>query len=218
MQRTMNEEEVAQFLRTQPQFFDRHPELLESILVPHPHSGRAIPLAERQMLGLRDKLRLLEGRLGELIRYGEDNEAIGEKVHRLSLALLAARDFSASVQTLYFHLREDFSVPHVVLRLWERELPVGAIEAMEVESALRDRAESMAGPQCGTAAASPFLAWFGGAQEHVRSLALVPLGQTRAFGLLALGSEDPQRFYAEMGTVFLRRIGELAAAALGSRL
>ncbi len=214
----MNEEEIAHFLKTQPQFFDRHPELLDSILVPHPHSGRAIPLAERQILGLRDKVRLLEGRLSELIRFGEDNDTISEKVHRLSLALLAARDFPASVQTLYFHLREDFAVPHVTLRLWGKELPAGTLEGAEVEPAQRDRAESMAGPQCGAAAASPFLDWFGGAQGHVRSLALVPLGQTRAFGLLALGSEDPQRFYAEMGTLFLRRIGELAAAAIGARL
>jgi uncharacterized protein YigA (DUF484 family) len=33
-------------------------------------------------------------------------------------------------------------------------------------------------------------------------------------GLLALGSPEPQRFYPAMGTVFLRRIGELATAAL----
>jgi uncharacterized protein YigA (DUF484 family) len=52
----------------------------------------------------------------------------------------------------------------------------------------------------------------------VRSVALVPLGQTRAFGLLAFGAEDPQRFYPEMGTLFLRRIGELIAGALAARL
>jgi hypothetical protein len=214
----MNDEEIAQFLRAQPQFFDRHPELLESIMVPHPHGGRAIPLAERQILGLREKVRLVEGKLGELIRYGEDNNAISEKVHRLSLALVGTRNFAASVQALYFHLREDFAVPRVALRLWGKSLPDGAAEGLEVEAALRSHAESMAGPLCGPAAASPFLAWFDDAQAHVRSLALVPLGQTRAFGLLVLGSEDPQRFYAEMGTLFLRRIGELVAAALASRL
>jgi hypothetical protein len=31
---------------------------------------------------------------------------------------------------------------------------------------------------------------------------------------LVLGSDDPQRFHASMGTDFLERIGELAAAAL----
>ena len=34
---------------------------------------------------------------------------------------------------------------------------------------------------------------------------------------LALGSEDPQRFFLEMGTLYLRRIGELAAGALAAR-
>ncbi|MDH4094474.1 MAG: DUF484 family protein [Betaproteobacteria bacterium] len=214
----MTAEEVAQFFRTHPQFFDQHPELLESIFVTHPYGGRAIPLAERQILSLREKVKLLEGKLAELIRFGEANDAISEKVHRLAMGLAAARDFAAAVQALHFHLREDFSVPHVALRLWGRALPADAPEAAPVEDALRAQVEAMGAPQCGPAAASPFLAWFGDAREHIRSLALVPLGQTRAVGLLALGSEDAQRFYAEMGTLYLRRIGELTAAALAARL
>jgi len=214
----MTAEEVAQFFRTHPQFFDQHPELLESIFVPHPYGGRAIPLAERQILSLRDKVKTLEAKLGELLRFGEDNDAISEKVHRLAVGLVAARDFAAASQALQFHLREDFSVPHVALRLWDRPLPAGAPEGAGVTEALRAQVEAMGAPLCGPAGESPFLAWLGDAREHVRSLALVPLGQTRPFGLLALGSEDAQRFYAEMGTLYLRRIGELTAAALAARL
>jgi hypothetical protein len=213
----MTPEEVAQFLRSHPQFFDQHPQLLETIYVPHPHGGRAIPLTERQIVSLRERVRVLEGRLGELIRFGEDNDAIGERVHRLSLALLGARDFATAVQALYFHLREDFAVPHVALRIWGRPGLDGAPEATPVEQALREGVETMGAPQCGPAAGNPFLGWFRDAQEHVRSVALVPLGQTRTIGLLALGSEDPQRFYAEMGTIYLRRIGELTAGALAAR-
>ncbi|HTQ76839.1 MAG TPA: DUF484 family protein [Burkholderiales bacterium] len=213
----MNADDIAQFLRAHPQFFDQHPQLLESIYVPHPHGGRAIPLTERQIVGLREKVKLLEGRLEEFIRFGEDNDAIGEKVHRLSLALIGARDFGAAAQALYFHLREDFAVPHVALRVWGRALPDGAPEAGPVEAELADRAGTMGGPQCGPAAGNPFLGWFREAQEHIRSVALVPLGETRTLGLLALGSEDPQRFYPEMGTIYLRRIGELTAGALAAR-
>jgi len=214
----MTADEVAQFFRTHPQFFDQHPELLESIYVPHPYGGRAIPLSERQILSLRDKARLLEAKLGELLKFGEANDALGEKVHRLATGLLGARDFAAAAQALRFHLREDFAVPHVALRLWGRPLPAGAPESAPVADELRARVEAMGAPLCGPAAGSPFLPWFGDAEEHVRSLALVPLGQTRAAGLLALGSEDAQRFYAEMGTLYLRRIGELTAAALAARL
>lgn len=214
----MTAEEVAQFFKTHPQFFDQHRELLESIYVPHPYGGRAIPLSERQILSLRDRVKLLEGKLGELLKFGEDNDAISEKVHRLAAGLLAARDFAATAQALQFHLREDFSVPHVALRLWGRPLPAGAPAGAAVDEELRSKVEALGAPQCGPAAGSPFLPWFGDAREHVRSLALVPLGQTRAVGLLALGSEDAQRFYAEMGTLYLRRIGELTAAALAARL
>jgi uncharacterized protein len=213
----MDANDVAQFLKANPQFFDQHPQLLESIYVPHPHGGRAIPLTERQIVSLREKVRLLEGRLGEFVRFGEDNDAIGEKVHRLSLALVGARDFAATAHALYFHLREDFAVPHVALRVWDKSLLEGTVEGSPVDPELRSKAETMGAPVCGAAAGNPFLPWFREAQEHIRSMALVPLGQTRTIGLLALGSEDPQRFFAEMGTLYLRRIGELTAGALAAR-
>ena len=204
----MDAKDVAQFLRSNPQFFDQNPQLLESIYVPHPHGGRAIPLTERQIVSLREKVKLLEAKLGEFVRFGEDNDAIGEKVHRLSLALLGAKDVSSATQALHFHLREDFSVPYVALKLWSND---------DVPMELRDKVESIGAPQCGPAAGNPFLPWFREAEAHVRSMALVPLGQTRTIGLLVLGSEDPQRFFAEMGTLYLRRIGELAAGALAAR-
>lgn len=214
----MNAEDVVLFLRGHPQFFDQHPELLEKIYVPHPHGGRAIPLAERQILALRDKAKLLEGKLGELLRFGEENDAISEKVHRLSVALAAARDFPVLAHSLYFHLREDFAVPHVALRIWGKSVPADFDEAQAVDEAQRTHAATMGAPQCGPAAGNPFVPWFGEAAEHVRSVALVPLGQTAAFGLLALGSEDAQRFFPEMGTLYLRRIGELCAAGVTARL
>ena len=214
----MNEDDVATYLRLNPQFFDQHPELLEKIHVPHPYGGRAIPLAERQTVALREKAKLLEGKLGELIQFGEENDVISEKVHRLAVAIAGARDFPALAQSLYFHLREDFAVPHVALRVWGKSVPVDFDEAAAVGEAERRQAATMAVPQCGPAAGSGFAAWFGEAAEHMRSLALVPLGQTAVFGLLLLGSEDPERFYPEMGTLYLRRIGELCAAGVTARL
>ena len=214
----MNPDEVAQFLRAHPQFFDQHPELLESIQVPHPYGGRAIPLAERQTVALREKAKVLEAKLAELIQFGEENDAISEKVHRLSVALAGARDFPALTRSLYFHLREDFAVPHVALRIWGKSVPADFEEAAKVSDPQRQHAEAMGSPQCGAAAGNPALAWFREAAEHVRSMALVPLGQTAIFGLLALGSEDPKRFFPEMGTLYLRRIGELCAAGVTARL
>ena len=214
----MNADDIAGFLRSHPGFFDENPELLETIHVPHPYGGRAIPLAERQTVALREKVKLLEGKLGELIQFGEENDAISEKVHRLSVALSGARDFPALMHSLYFHLREDFAVPHVALRVWGKSVPADFQEAEPLDEAQRRHCATLGGPQCGAASSNPFLPWFGEAGAHVRSVALVPLGQTQAFGLLALGSEDAKRFFPEMGTLYLRRIGELCAAGVTARL
>lgn len=214
----MTAEDVAMFLRTHPQFFDQHPELLEKIQVPHPYGGRAIPLSERQTVALREKLKLVEGKLGEMLQFGEENDAISEKVHRLAVALVGARDFPSLAHSLYFHLREDFAVPHVALRIWGKAVSPDYAEAGAVEPAQRQHADAMGAPQCGPAAGNPFLLWFGEASEHVRSIALVPLGDASVFGVLALGSEDAQRFYPEMGVLYLRRIGELCAAGISARI
>jgi uncharacterized protein YigA (DUF484 family) len=214
----MNADDIALFLRGNPKFFDQHPELLEKIHVPHPHGGRAIPLSERQTLALREKVKALEARLGELVRFGEENDAISEKVHRLAVSLTGARDLAALVHSLHLHLREDFAVPHVALRIWGRTLPPELAAARRVDEAQQHAAATMGGPQCGPAGGNPFAAWFGEAAQHVRSMALVPLGEAAVFGMLALGSEDAQRFFPDMGTLYLRRIGELCAAAATARL
>ena len=214
----MTADDIARFLRTHPKFFDQHADLLESLHVPHPYGGRAIPLAERQTVALREKVKGLEGKLAEIIKFAEENDAIAEKVHRLSVALAGARDFPALAQSLYLHLREDFAVPHVAMRIWAKAVPADFAEAEAVTEAQRRHAEGMGAPQCGAAAGSLFVPWFRDAAEHVRSVALVPLGQATAFGLLALGSEDAQRFFPEMGTLYLRRIGELCAAGVTARL
>ena len=214
----MNTDDLARFLRANPQFFEQNPDLLESIQVPHPHGGRAIPLAERQTVALREKARVLEGRLGELIANAAQNDAISEKVHRLAVALVGARDFPALARSLYFHLGEDFAVPHVALRVWGKAVPVDFDEARPVAERERQQAAMMSAPQCGPAQGNAFVAWFGDAAEHIRSLALVPLGHATVFGLLAMGSEDPKRFYPDMGTLYLRRIGELCAAGVTARL
>src|SRR5215213_5429733 len=173
---TMSPDDVARFLRTNPKFFEQHPELLDTIRVTHPYGGRAIPLAERQTVALRDKARVLESKLGELIQFGEENDAISEKVHRLSTALVGAPDFAALAHALYFHLREDFAVPHVAMRVWGKSVPVDFQESEAIDAAQRQHAETMGAPQCGGASGNPFVPWFREASEHVRSVALVPLG------------------------------------------
>ena len=121
----MNSEEVARYLKDHPEFFEEYADLLGSIYIPHPHGGRAIPLSERQMLTLREKSKVLEGKLRQLVQFGEENDSIGERLHRVTLALLNARDVSTLLDTLYANLQRDFAIPAVTVRAWPNMASAG---------------------------------------------------------------------------------------------
>jgi uncharacterized protein YigA (DUF484 family) len=214
----MTPDAVVSYLKQHPEFFEEQAEFLATIMIPHPHGGRAIPISERQILTLRDKSKQLEDKLRELIVFGEENDAISEKLHRLTLALVTARAVEAVVAALYFNLREDFAVPHTVLRLWPEGAHPQSPEFAPVSEATRDFADSLAQPYCSAHAMVDTADWFGEAASHLRSFAYVALKNGRAFGLLAMASEDAQRFYPEMGTLYLKRLGEISAAALAGCL
>ena len=211
----MNAADVARYLQQNPDFLADHGELFTQITVPHPHGGQAISLAERQLHALRDKIRQLEGKLAELIRFGEENDEIGDKMHRLCLALLEAGDYATLRGLLLHSLREDFAVPHVALRVWADGMARAGEDFAPVPEALRQFVGGLRRPYCGAPLELDILAWFGETGPHIRSVALVPLCRAgQAFGLLALGSEEAARFYPEMGTLYLGRLGELLAAAV----
>jgi uncharacterized protein YigA (DUF484 family) len=210
----MKAEEVVRYLQDNPGFFEDRAEVLAQIYIPHPHGGRAIPIAERQILTLREKSKMLERKLAELIQFGEENDAIGEKMHRLCLALISSGDTQGMLQALYYNLREDFAVPHAVVRIWGAALE--GPEFAPVSEELRQYAASLEHPFCGPGANPEVASWFGEAAAQLRSFACMPLRDAgnACVGMLALASEDPARFYPEMGTLYLKRLGELASAAL----
>jgi hypothetical protein len=210
----MRAEEVAKYLRDHPEFFEEHTELLSTIHVPHPSGGHAIPLAERQVLTLREKGRALEAKLRELVQFGEDNDLIGDRVHRVTLALMAARDLPALLQSLHLNLHEDFRVPAVALRLWSGRTIENQPEFETVSQEARVFADSLTNPYFSDRPMFESAAWFEGATEDLRSFAYVPLATERPLGLLALASQDPARFTPDMGTLYLTRLSELVSMAL----
>ena len=92
-------------------------------------------------------------------------------------------------------------------------------EFLPVGEEVRYFTGDMVHPYCGTPAVHEANSWFGPAARLIRSVALVPLRRdNKTFGLLALGSEDPERFYPEMGTLYVSRIGEMVSASLVRQL
>jgi len=209
-------DQVAEFLRRNPGFFEQHVDILMNLQIPHPHGGRAVSIGERQLVAEREKSRLLEDKLRELIRFGEENDALGAKVHALSCRLIDANGLEAALDTVYLDLLDHFAVPHVAVRLWNvAEASAEAKEFAAVPAEMRQFVGKLDVPYCGNHAVYENQAWFGESAPHLKSFALVALRQgDGAFGVLALASEDAQRFYPEMGTLYLARIGDLLGHAL----
>ncbi|MBC8007121.1 MAG: DUF484 family protein [Prolixibacteraceae bacterium] len=210
----MRPEDVARYLKDHPEFFESYADLIADISIPHPHGGRAIPISERQIISLREKNKILEAKLRELVEYGEENDAIGERVHRAALAMIKPAHLEVLLQVLYYNLREDFAVPHVAIRLWSEwdhpPLPEFGASSQEV----RVFADSLSIPYCSHKPMFETAGWFGESGGLLKSFAFITLRTDRVFGLLVLGSEAPQRFYPEMGTLYLKRLGELVSTSL----
>jgi uncharacterized protein YigA (DUF484 family) len=210
----ITESDIADFLVNTPGFFERHAELLATVRLTSPHGQRAVSLQERQMEMLRDRIRGLELKIVEMIRNGQENVAIAERLHRWTRAILLTRDPADLPGVMTRELQQQFLIPQVAVRLWGA---AGTTWSEGVSDDAKSFASSLSLPYCGVNSGFEAARWL--EDPHtVMSLALVPLRQgDTAFGLLVLGSPDPTRYSADMGTEFLMRIGEIASAGL-SRL
>ena len=214
----ITEADIANYLIHTPGFFERHAELLANVQLTSPHGQRAVSLQERQMEMLRERIKGMELRIVEMIRHGQENLAIADRLHRTTRRLLVTADASALPARLVDTLKHEFLIPQATVRLWNL---VNEHADQPWAHAVSDDAKSFASsltvPYCGVNAGFEAARWLED-PSTVMSMALVPLRQgDSCFGLLVLGSPDPTRYSADMGTDFLSRIGDVAAAAL-SRL
>ncbi len=217
----ITEDDIANFLQQTPGFFERHADVLASVQLTSPHGNRAVSLQERQMEMLREKIRGLELKLIEMIRHGQDNVAIADRLQRWTRAIMLTTNAGELPGVLAAELKQQFLIPQAGIRVW------GAADAFDslpfaarVSDDLKSFASSLTMPYCGVNAGFEAAGWFE-SPATVLSLALIPLRHgvaTPAFGMLALGSPDPTRYTADMGTEFLVRIGEIASAGLNRLL
>jgi len=214
------EESIAGYLQRNPEFFERHPGVLVRLRLPHARGGSTISLVERQIEVLRDKLAALESRLAELVRVARANDAISERLHRFTRRLLRPAPRAAAIARIEAGLREDFDAFHSALVLIGSEADpdaprfVRTVPADDPNLKSFDSLLTSGKPRCGQARDSQREFLFGPEGLQLGSVALVPLGEKGALGLLALGSADRERFHPGMSTEFLARLAELIGDSL----
>jgi uncharacterized protein YigA (DUF484 family) len=216
----VTEDDIAHYLGTNPDFFERHAELLAAVHLTSPHSRRTVSLQERQAEMLRDKIRMLEGRIMDMIRHGNDNLNLSDKLLRWARDLFLVQKQTDLPELIAQSIQFQFAVPQVAIRVWDVAPKFAAAAfAQGVSADARVFAASLREPFCGVNSGFEATSWLA-EPAQATSLALLPLrpvdaaNTAPAFGMLVLASPDAQRFTSTMGTDFLARIAELASAAL----
>jgi len=220
----ITEDDIANYLVNTPDFFERHAELLSTVQLSSPHSQRTVSLQERQAIMLREKIRMLEQRIMDMIRNVNENMVLADKLLLWARALFLNADPRGLPQMITVELADQFSVPQVGIKVWGvAPAYVGCEFAQGVSDDAKVFATSLTEPFCGVNTGLEAINWLPEPQAAV-SLAILPLralprlgeagGLPPAFGLLVLASPDAQRFNSTMGTDFLARIADLASAAL----
>jgi uncharacterized protein YigA (DUF484 family) len=216
MTATLDARSVALYLKDNPRFFDDHPELLTGLRLTTQLGGRTVSLQERQTEILREKLKALELKLSHLNRIAKENDAIMAKFHMWVDTLLLSQADDKSPDTLIDAMRDGFGIQSVSLRLWDvADEHANAWFAQKVSEETREFANQLHHPYCGPSSGQPGVVWLDDAanMQSAALLSLQNLDTKKSFGLLVLGSTDPQRFSADLATDFLTRIAHTASAA-----
>jgi uncharacterized protein YigA (DUF484 family) len=219
------EKAVVKFLRDNPDFFERHLDLLADMTLPH-DSG-AISLIERQVQILREQKDSTKKKLNSLIQNAQINERLSERISNLILALLDAGDLDAVLDIVQTRLTKDFDADAVVVRLFDTGHP-----SMAARPEIIDWSEPVMGafekvikdkkPICGRLKHGQLESLFSDEAGQIASAALIPLvineDSKTCYGLLAIGSHESDRFRADMGTLFLSQIGKILSRVLKQKL
>ncbi len=218
----VSEDVIRDYLANNPDFFERNASLLSSLRLPHV-AGGAVSLVERQVSVLRQKDLKLERKLKDLLQVAHANDALADKIHRLTLRLLAAQDLRETLVRLEHSLRTDFDADQSILVLFGNpdlfsDLKVGRffLPIARDDESLKafDTFLNGSRPRCGQIRDVQRDFLFGQETDEVGSTALVPLGSKAEYGFLAVGSVDADRFHPGMSIDFLSRLGELVTEAL----
>lgn len=215
----LTDEDIIQFLTDQPDFFQRNPDILESLVIPH-EKGEAISLVERQVNLLREKNQALEEQLGSLIAIARENNDTQQQIHQLMVNVLAHHSPDDTLDQLMRLLSHRFKVDHVAIQLYADDTHTLTsvdrqwVKTVDSPRQTLDALTPSADPLCGRLEARLLKEMFSDQADSIASSVLVPLRKDILHGFIALGSTDEHRFNPGMDTLYLKRLGELVAAAL----
>lgn len=220
---TLNEQDVAAYLRSHPDFLTRFPELLESMELTHA-TGSAVSMIERQVEILRGRNRRLDDRLAEVLDVTRDNEQRAANVHRLARALVRAPTLASAIVALRACMRDDFKIDETFVGVSSTVLKradIDGLTRLEPDGAIARAFDNFFRTkliECGPLSAQHAKLLFPKVAELPLSAAVVPLEKDKNLGMLVLATRDPERFQPRHGRMFLEMTAELVAASVRAKV
>lgn len=214
----LSPEQVAAYLRANPDFFVAQDELLAELRIPH-ESGKAISLLERQVVVLRERGHEARKKLGSLLENARDNDQLFDVTRNLVLSLLRARDATEVAEITQDQLSELGSVDAC-------EIILVAKPGLRVADGVRtENGEKLASEfsdvfrlrrtHCGAIDKDSIAKLFGANAAKVGSTALCPImHDSEIIALLALGNQSEDYFNTSLDTLFLDFVGHVVGAIL----
>ena len=216
----LNDDSVMRYLRDHADFFGRHPMLLTDLSLPH-DSGQAISLVERQVAILRERNIDMRKRLAHLVGAANTNDTLFEKTRRFTLAMLDADDLDAIDSIFASILIDDFAADHARCFFTHPHIFTSRhhlIYCSDAHELPLNQLTQGTGISCGMLREDEFQKLFGDTAKVDGSAALIQIQHGDVVGILAIGSHDPVRFSPDMGTLFIRYIGDVLSRVLARLL
>ncbi|MBT3436490.1 MAG: DUF484 family protein [Oceanospirillaceae bacterium] len=212
----LEKQDVADYLRQNPDFFNQYPELLADLELSH-NCGQATSLIERQTQVMRHKLQDYATKMSDILGTARRNDVQFEKTKRLVIELASATSLNALTEALKQSFINEFHADAAHLALFSK------VDASDNHPDLSDAqgdAQIMAladknWAYC-QAFTEPELQQLFQHSSTLKSCAIVPLylGDT-PLGVLIIASNTQDHYNQQLDTLFLNHVAAVTGRCLG---
>lgn len=191
---------VADHLQRHPDFFLRYPELLLSLEIPHEPGPNVASLVERQVALLRKKMQRLQHDLEQREVRASQERVLMEGLQRSLSKLLVISDPVRGYQLLAKFLKSDFAADELRVFVFRDGAGMETVPGLKfmarnaklkylfIELLNRNK------PLCGSLQEEHVRLLFQAAAGHISSTILLPLRLADAEVLVAVGSQEQNRY------------------------
>lgn len=213
--------EVADYLKKNPKFVAEHHDLLAGIALPE--QPDVAPVHERiyarQVQALRERQDQQQARLDLMVDTARSNQDLARGLHQIAVTLLSPDNPGLNLDPTDpvapgLLVKSCFDIADVAVFLASKRHDFPA----QVDYAFLCQRVAHLGSVCDDRVSGKLGAALFPDAAAIVSCAFIPIAHRQAlYGVMVLGSADPQRFQPDMGKVILDRLGQLIGAYLAGR-